>query len=49
MATKITGKWRFKKDASGKIRMEEAPRGLSVSERLRQKSSKRVRVVRRVV
>lgn len=45
---RITGKWRLKKDAAGKVKMVKAPRNLSVSDRLRQKTSKRVKVSRRL-
>ena len=49
MATKITGKWRFTKGNDGKVKMSKAPRNLSVSDRLKQKTSKRVKVSRRTV
>lgn len=45
---RITGKWRFKKDATGKVRMEKAPRNLSVSDQLKFKTSKKVKVSRRL-
>lgn len=45
---RITGRWRFKKDATGKVRMQKAPRNLSVSDKIRQRTSKKVRVSRRL-
>lgn len=47
MAATIRGRWSFKKDATGKVRMSKAPRQISVSDRLKQKDSKKVRVARR--
>jgi len=49
MATKITGKWRFTKGNDGKVKMSKAPRNYSVSDRLKFKSSKKIRVSRRTV
>lgn len=46
---RINGKWRFKTDASGKVRMEKAPRNLSVSDRIKQRTSKKTKVMRRTV